>query len=242
MRNTISNATLVSRIDELASKRKAWENGTYKASNEELCALLDECFTLYMEVRMDRTLIKRVGGLLAERGLKTQTNTSLATRIVLLVFGDCGKRKYTYARVLMIAAEEKRENESMLTFVNNARGIENLRRRQVVGQTAKELNEQLCEFAYSQLASGQALIDSIGLTDELMPNTESAYQFSVALVRHDKGKKGSIVYALNNEKLVKAALISAARALKPKKEAAEVDAKRAKQKAKRKEVIERIAA
>lgn len=242
MRNTMSNTTLVSRIDELASKRQAWENGAHKASNEELCALLDECFTLYMEVRGDRTYIKRLGGLLAERKLKTQANTSLATRIVLLVFGDCGKRKYTYARVLTIAAEEKSENESMLTFVNNAGGVENLRRRQVEGQTTQELNDQLCEFAYSHLSSGQALIDSIGLTDELMPNTESAYQFSVALVRHDKGQKGSIVYALKNEKLVKAALLSAARALKPKKDKEVADAKRAKQKAKRKEVIERIAA
>ena len=242
MRNVMTNITLVTRIDELASKRQLWERGTYKASNEELCALLDECYSLFTQVRVDRDLIKRVARLLTERELPFRTSTSLATRIVLLVFGDCGNRKYSYARVLTIAAEEKREGESMLTFVNNAGGIENLRRRQAAGQTSQQLNEQLCEYANVQLKSGQALIDSIGMVDELMPSTESVYQYSIALVRHDKGKKGSIVYASKNGTLVKAALIIAAKALRSKQQADQANAKRSEQKVTRTKVIEKIAA
>ena len=78
----------MNKIDELASKRKTWEEGTYKASTVELCLLLEECYAIFEEARANKTLAKRIRTLVEERKLTVQENTSLATRIVRLVFGN----------------------------------------------------------------------------------------------------------------------------------------------------------
>ncbi|XDZ64982.1 hypothetical protein AB8880_08590 [Alphaproteobacteria bacterium LSUCC0684] len=107
---TASNhANISTWIDSLKTKRETWENGTYKASNEELYVLLDECVDLFKEVRAHRSLVKKLNLILEEREIMMRSNTSLATKIVRLIFGDCGKRAYTYARVLTVAAEQKGE-------------------------------------------------------------------------------------------------------------------------------------
>ena len=49
-----NNANITTWIDSLATKRETWENGTYKASNEVLYVLLDECVDLFKEVRAHR--------------------------------------------------------------------------------------------------------------------------------------------------------------------------------------------
>jgi len=115
-----NNANISTWIDSLATKRETWENGTYKASNEELYVLLDECVDLFKEVRVHRSLVKKLNLILEEREIMMRSNTSLATKIVRLIFGDCGKRAYTYARVLTVAAEHKGELQSMKSFVAEA--------------------------------------------------------------------------------------------------------------------------
>jgi hypothetical protein len=216
MTNVLNNTKLVKRIDELKAKRETWEDGTYKASNEELCALLQDCYDLYMEVNGNAGLVKRLGKLLAERKLTEQSNTSLATRIVRLVFGECGKRVYTYARVLTVAAERKAERMSMLTFINNEGGIENIRRKKNGELSAAVINAKLIETAEQELVDGDALASNIVVKDGMRAAANSKYQFSVALIRCDSASKASIVYATSNQALVKAALVKAGSALQRK--------------------------
>ena len=123
-----NNANISNWIDTLTSKRENWENGTYKASNEELYVLLDECVDLFKEVRAHRSLVKKLNLILEERDIMMRSNTSLATKIVRLIFGDCGKRAYTYARVLTLAAEQKGALQSMKSYVAEAGGIEEIRK------------------------------------------------------------------------------------------------------------------
>lgn len=105
--SNLSTSTVVASIDALIQKRITWENGTYKASNDELYALLSDCLELFNEVQLERKLIKRINALLEEREIQMRSNTSLATKIVRLIFGDCGKRAYTYAKVITVASKEK---------------------------------------------------------------------------------------------------------------------------------------
>ena len=96
--------------------------------------LLDECVDLFKEVRAHSSLVKKLNLILEERDIMMRSNTSLATKIVRLIFGDCGKREYTYARVLTVAAEQKGELQSMKSFVAEVGGIEEIRKSQN-GQT-----------------------------------------------------------------------------------------------------------
>lgn len=242
MTNAMNNTKLVARIDELKSKRETWENGSYKASNEELCALLQDCYDLYMEVNGNVGLIKRLGKLLAERKLTERSNTSLATRIVRLVFGECGKRVYTYAKVLAVAAEEKPERVSMLTFINNGGGIENIRRNKSSELPVAVKNRQLVEVAETRLTDADALAADIVVTDGMRAKPNGKYQFAVALIRCDSANKASIVYATDNEALVKAVLIRAGIALRNKSVEVTEQTDKKKRLAKRNAVISKIAA
>jgi len=238
----MKNEMLVNKIDELVNKRKTWEDGAYKASTVELCTLLDECYAIFEEARANKTLAKRIRTLVEERKLTVQENTSLATRIVRLVFGNCGKRAYSYAKVLTVAAEEKRENESMLTFVNNRNGIENIRRQKGHGQTESELRAEYAEFADEVLTAGNAIVADIKATSEMEADTQATYSFSVALLRTDGKGKASIVYTTRAAGIVKATLSDAGKKLKTEADMEKENAKRKRNATKRKEVMEKIAA
>jgi hypothetical protein len=210
---TASNhANISTWIDSLTTKRETWENGTYKASNEELYVLLDECVDLFKEVRAHRSLVKKLNLILEERDIMMRSNTSLATKIVRLIFGDCGKRAYTYARVLIVAAEQKGELQSMKSFVAEAGGIEEIRKSQN-GQTPTQKRNEQIAFAVEVLETRLGLIQTFKISEELAPHNESAYELSVAIVRKERNGKGSIVFGTNNQTILKAALAQAGKSL-----------------------------
>lgn len=242
MRNTTDNITLVSKIDDLAQKRHAWEAGTYKSSNEELCRLLEECLTIFIEVRGNHSLVRRVSALMAERNLTEKSNTSLETRIVRLVFGECGNRAFTYARVLTIAAADKAENESMVTFINNAGGIENLRRRKSNGAAADVSNNTLADFASEKLAESKPIVAEIAATSEMVPDTKSKYQYSVALIATSGTGHARIVYTSKSQTLVRSALVKAGKQLKSVLAGKVVQKERESKEEQREEVLNKIAA
>lgn len=242
MKNVMKNEALVNKIDELAKKRVTWEEGTYKASNAELCALLDECYAIYDEARVNKALAKRIGQLVEERKLTVQENTSLATRIVRLVFGNCGKRAYSYAKVLTVAADEKRENESMQTFINNRNGIENIRRQKADGATDAELKAEYVDYADEVLSAGKAIVEGIEATGDMEADEKANYRFAVALLRTDGKGKASIVYTTNAASVVRTALINAGKKLKTQFEAEKESVKIKRNATKRKEVMSKIAA
>ena len=82
-----------------------------------------------MELRCVQNHDTELYALLKLHRIKFKKNSDLSTRIVRAIFGDCGKRAYAYARVITVAAETRPKNVSMHTFVTNAGGIEQIRRK-----------------------------------------------------------------------------------------------------------------
>jgi hypothetical protein len=131
---------------------------------------------------------------------------------VRLIFGDCGKRAYTYARVLIVAAEQKGELQSMKSFVAEAGGIEEIRKSQN-GQTPTQKRNEQIAFAVEVLETRPGLVETFKISEELAPHNESAYEFSVAIVRKERNGKGSVVFGTNNQTILKAALAQAGKSL-----------------------------
>lgn len=107
MTNTTENKFKLSNIvDELIAQRQKWEQGTYAASNAELYTLLGNTLELFLKVRSNVGLSKAVTDLLNTYSIQHNSSTSLALKIVRLVFVGKGREKtienraYTYARVL----------------------------------------------------------------------------------------------------------------------------------------------
>ena len=79
--------TLTSVIDEMIANRIKWQEGTYAASNAELYALLGDCLELFNKAKDAKTgLAKAITEQLEERGIAYNSSTSLALKIVRLVF------------------------------------------------------------------------------------------------------------------------------------------------------------
>ena len=100
--NNYTVDTALITLGDIETARINWETGSYKKSNEELYGVLDRCRNFYQQIKImeegKRKLIKAIDGVLIERGMPSQKNTSLVTKVVRCVFGDVGKRAFTYAK------------------------------------------------------------------------------------------------------------------------------------------------
>lgn len=202
--NTLSPIELSNEIEAIAAEREAWETGSYKKSNEELYTLLERCMNIFAQVKDSVKLRNRLNIMLNDRNMPYNTSTSTLTKIVRLVFGDCGKRAYTYARVLKVAIVEKPENKSLAAFVADAGGIEEVRRTQK-GQTPSQKRYTAISMATEWFANKPAVL-KVESSDELAPNTDATHTFSLAVVRQEADGTQSIVYGINNQALLNKAL------------------------------------
>ena len=238
-KQVLSTATVVATVDALIEKRLTWENGTFKAANEELYALLSDCLELFQEVKKERKLIKRINALLEERDIQMRSNTSLATKIVRLVFGDCGKRAYTYAKVITVADTDKPATQSMQTFIANAGGVEEVRRNNSDKVNTSVQRSERKQYAETVLDVRKPIVSNkIQITEELEPSNDSVLPLSIALVRKNRDGSGSIVFGTANQAALNKVLEIAGKQLKAIEDAAKGKGARAEQLKERAAVVE----
>lgn len=213
---TISNSmpvtALEQKLNNLVAEREAWEAGAYTASNQQLYSLLDQCLTVYNDAKHSTLLRAKITQMLVDRGSPQNTSTSTLTKIVRLVFGNCGKRAYSYARVLSVAAAEKPENVSLATFITNNGGIEEIRRRSKTGVSPSVLRQQSIAAATKYLLDAQGII-KVETRAEIAPHKETENNLSLAVVRRNADGTSSIVYGIQDKTLLNHALVLAGKKL-----------------------------
>lgn len=212
-------------IDQLVEQRRRWEEGTYAASNTELYALLGKTLDLFIKVRSDIGLAKAVTELMDTYGIAYNSSTTLAVKIIRLVFvgkerqGKLDKRSYVYARVLTVAAEQKITGATLAQFIIDNHGIEEIRRSGKDGVTDAAKAKDNRSFAEAVLAN-QTQFASVEMTDDLQPVDGSLY--SLALLRKNDDGTASIVFGTNSAAPINSVLALAGKALKQRNaEAAE---------------------
>jgi len=173
--NSVSNT-----IDLLVELRHGWEQGTYAASNAELYALLSKVLDLYIKVRSDVGLARAVTDLLNIQKITYNNSTTLAVKIVRLVFvgtehdGKVENRAYAYARVLTVAADKGIEGADLPKFIIESNGIEAIRRNGTDGLSDAKKAQQNRDHADFVLAD-KAPIASVIMTDALQPVDGARY-------------------------------------------------------------------
>ena len=218
MTNTTENKFKLSNIvDELIAQRQKWEQGTYAASNAELYTLLGNTLELFLKVRSNVGLSKAVTDLLNTYSIQHNSSTSLALKIVRLVFVGKGREKtienraYTYARVLTVATEAGITGEQLPQFIADNHGIDEIRRANKDGLTEAQKSKLNQDYAETVLSESVSLVD-IDLVDALQPN--DGEQFSLALIRRNADGTGSIVFGTPNVAAIKTVLALAGGELK----------------------------
>jgi hypothetical protein len=222
--NKLAPAQVVAQLNDLANAHTEWANGTYKASNAELYALLNRCFTLLEQMSGQARLIKELNGLLDEKKLTFNAGTSLATKIARFVFNGNSKRINGYGRVLRVAQQEKPENLSFAAFIQGKGGVEEVRKQQVAGTLTKAEQAKLnIDTAEKYFVGSEALIHGLACTaPELHPDSSASHIYAAALVRKNPDGTLSIVYGCNKASVVKVLLAEGGKVADEKRKVADL--------------------
>lgn len=212
--NKLSAELIAFELSKLSKARDEWENGAFKASNEQLYGLLEKAFFLLEQASGRPSVIKQINRLLDERKLVYNNGTSLATKVARIVFNGDDKRITGYARVLRIALSEKKSSETFAAFIKRKGGIEEVRKQQAAGMISKaEQAKKHIEIAEQFYVSSEALVQQIECSaPELHPDAEAQNRFVVALARKNADGTLSIVYGCNKASVVKMVLVEGGKA------------------------------
>lgn len=205
--NGLTGDQVCQKLEEIFAEREIWQNGSYKQSNLDLYNIIDRCSILYREISLmtegKRKIVQEIDNALAAKGIRLRSGTSLVTKIVRYVFGDCGNRAFAYARVIRVAAAEKKESETMADFIASRGGIEKIRRNGQ-GQKASAFPDRagLVDRAGRRLASAIPLLNGIKLVDEIQPYRDNGLSLAAVLLRKEPDGSGSIVYSCSSETVI----------------------------------------
>lgn len=224
-------------IKRLHDKRIIWQEGVYKRSNEALYTVLEGCHELLIKLRGDLKLRKKLNKALEDAGFTVRSNTSIELKVVRAVFGVENNRTQAYVRVLQVAKAELPKDASFAEWIEDAGGVEEVRRTPKDGPTLAEKAEKNRTRAEEVFANADAIVSRFKPIKSLQPAEDGDYRFSVALVRVDGDGEAAIVFGTNKNALVKSVLTEAGKELADEKTQTEVTTKQGKKREKRDEVL-----
>ena len=204
MQNTYKT-TLSATLQQLVAQREHWEHGVYKQANAELYAILEQCAGIYAQLKEDKAHARAFNALAEELGIKFNKGTSLALKIVRVVFGQERNREHAYASVLKIWFDERDDVQMLTNFVIERGGIENVRRT-ASSKTANKLSADDYRDIAANALTGEHALATFGLQDYMLSDSENDTDYVVALVHCDGTGNGKIVYGSNKRALVDNAL------------------------------------
>lgn len=204
MQNTFKT-TLSATLQQLVAQREHWENGVYKQANAELYAILEQCAAIYAQLKEDKGYARTFNALAEELGIKFNKGTSLALKIVRVVFGQESNREHAYAKVLKVWFDERDEAQTLTNFVIEHGGVENVRRT-ASNKMANKLSADDYRDIAANALTGEYALGEFGLQDYMLSDSENNTDYMVALVHCDSNDNGRIVYGSNKRALVDNAL------------------------------------
>lgn len=201
------------RLDSMSAARVVWEEGTLRASNDELYAILEGVAALYAELKSELSQRRAFAALLTDMGIKMQANTSLSLKVIRYVFGKQGRREEAYARVIAIAHDMKSPDQSFTSYVQECGGIEEVRRVPKKQNPSQMSKEDYKKLALSGLQEVHVGVTTFNLPSFIQPNTDYEEDYAVALVRCNADGTGTIVYGCNEAGVIDAVLVSSGKDL-----------------------------
>ena len=128
--NTTNDTT--NYVSKLVKSRVSWENNAYRKSNEQLYALLAECFSMYTAMCLDndraKQLRKDLNDYIESNKLTFKKSTHTLVRIVRCVLGEADKRRIrTYGIVLRSAFSQQIESTKLVDFIKQFGGVQEIK-------------------------------------------------------------------------------------------------------------------
>lgn len=118
-------------FEQLVAEREAWQDNAYRASNDQLYALLQKCYATYKAMSMDTDEAKELRSALTDyinlKGLKFNSGTHTIVKIVKCVFGVDRRRVSAYGIVLRHALSKNVSVLDIPAFIRDKGGVEEIR-------------------------------------------------------------------------------------------------------------------
>ena len=201
------------RLEAMHTARVTWEEGTLRASNDELYAILEGVYAMYAELKAEVGKRRAFAALLTDLEVKTQANTSLALKVIRYVFAGQGRREEAYARVVAIAYDMKGSDQSFTSYVQECGGLEEVRRVPMSNKASAMSKDDFKKLALEGLIEVQVGVSTFDLPTFIQPNTDYEEDYAVALVRCNDNGTGTIVYGCNEAGIIDAVLVSSGKDL-----------------------------
>jgi hypothetical protein len=127
---SITTQVAATGLAALEEKRKQWETTVYRTSNQQLYALLAECYAYGGELPFDQA--KQRSLILADfcqsRGYVVKKDSPLLTRIVKAVFGNVDRSRIsTYSIVLRTAQKEGIAADKLANWIEERGGVQKIK-------------------------------------------------------------------------------------------------------------------
>ena len=125
--NTGANVMLAKLIED----KQVWEINAYKASNDQLYALLQRCFEFYVDMTVNRDVASEyrgaVNATLKDQGYRLSDSAHMITKIVKCIFGADRRRVSAYSIALRAALAAKVSAKDLPAYIREQGGVEELR-------------------------------------------------------------------------------------------------------------------
>jgi hypothetical protein len=119
---------------KLEDRRKTWEDGVYRTSNQALYAMLADCMAFAAPLPTTDAARQRndaLSRLLKQRNYEVMASSPLVTRVVKVVFGDVDRRRVSsYSQVLRCAQQQAVEPQDLAAWIEIKGGIQKIRLQQ----------------------------------------------------------------------------------------------------------------
>ena len=203
-------------LDQIAASRAVWEEGTLKASNDELYAILERCFAVFAEMKEDTAKRRSLNSLLTDRSMKPRTSTSLGLKVIRYVFGKEGNREQAYAKILGIAYDLKPADQSLTSYIEECGGVEEVRRTSKIKDGKTMTAEDYKSIAVAGLNMARIPVASFNLPEFIQPNSEYDEDYVVGLIRCNPDGTGDLLFGNNDAKVIDTVLVASGKYLDQK--------------------------
>ena len=203
-------------LQQISDARAVWEEGTLKAANDELYAILERCFAVFAEMKEDTAKRRALNSLLTDRNMKPRTSTSLGLKVIRYVFGKEGNREIAYARLLSVAYDLKDADQSLTSYIEQCGGVEEVRRVSKIKDGKAMTADNYKQIAVAGLNMARIPVASFDLPEFIQPNSEYDEDYVVGLIRCNPDGTGDLLFGNNEAKVIDTVLIASGKYLDQK--------------------------
>lgn len=163
---SITSKVAATKLKDLETRRKLWETTVYRTSNEQLYALLAECYVyggdLPMEQAKERS--RELDDFCKQRGYVVKKDSPLLTRIAKAVFGNVDRRRIsTYSLVLRSAKAENVLPTNLANWIEERGGIQEIKLSRSPGYVSPKTKAEKAQATLPSIAD-LAIVKSDVLT------------------------------------------------------------------------------